>query len=529
MYTSQGSGLNIGELIRNGFALHTAEVLALVHETCRDAGATVPETPDELWVTDAGQLLVTPPGGIEPKVDPRAAVANLLEAMLPENQEGAERAVTASLRGLPARLRASAGRVGPRDRQDLMAILSWHLDGDPGEQIRRLAHRVIHQDDRPLPAAAPVADTEDLELVTAPPASAPATAVAPPPPRERQVRASTMFAALALAFLFIAIGSGSYWLFRERGPSDAESRITEPPAPSATPAAPESPPSAAAHAPARMVDTSEPPPVRGPEPLRLDIAEGAFSPTFATDGRELFFHAGRSDAGRLLVASLDNDGQVSRVSAVLDEDARNYHPRVSPNGRLMAFDSDRDGERGVYVAERDGSNLQRVSGSGYAAVPSWSPDMKWLAFVRGEPNRPRVWNLWLRDLASGAVQRHTSFRSGQVWGASWFPDGRSLCYSHEDRLIISHLDARDDIVIDSPRRGQLVRTPAVSPDGQRVVFQVFRDGVWLLDVRTRTMRRILDDPAAEEFSWTPDGRRIAYHSRRDGAWKIWVMAAPRSI
>jgi Tol biopolymer transport system component len=337
-----------------------------------------------------------------------------------------------------------------------------------------------------------------------------------------------MFAALALAFLFIAIGSGSYWLFRERGPSDSESRSAEPPAPSATPDAPEAAPSVAASEPARTVDASEPAPDAGPEPLHLDIADGAFSPTFATDGRELFFHAGRSNAGRLLVANLDDNGQVSRVSAVLNEDARNYHPRVSPNGRLMAFDSDRDGERGVYVAERDGSSPQRVSGSGYAAVPSWSPDMKWLAFVRGEPNRPRVWNLWLRDLASGAVQRHTSFRSGQVWGASWFPDGRSLCYSHEDRLIISHLDSRDDIVIGSPRRGRLVRTPAVSPDGQRVVFQVFKDGVWLLDVKTRSMRRILDDPAAEEFSWTPDGRRIAYHSRRDGAWKIWVMSVPRS-
>jgi Tol biopolymer transport system component len=58
------------------------------------------------------------------------------------------------------------------------------------------------------------------------------------------------------------------------------------------------------------------------------------------------------------------------------------------------------------------------------------------------------------------------------------------------------------------------------------VFQVFRDGVWLLDVRTREMRRILDDATAEEFAWAPDGRRIAYHSRRDGVWKIWVMSVP---
>ncbi len=56
-----------------------------------------------------------------------------------------------------------------------------------------------------------------------------------------------------------------------------------------------------------------------------------------------------------------------------------------------------------------------------------------------------------------------------------------------------------------------------------MVFQDFKDGIWILDVRTRQMRRILDDPAAEEFSWAPDGRRIAYHSNRDGAWRIWTM------
>ena len=55
----------------------------------------------------------------------------------------------------------------------------------------------------------------------------------------------------------------------------------------------------------------------------------------------------------------------------------------------------------MYVASRDGADIQKVSGSGFAAVPSWSPDQKWLAFVRGETSRPRVWNLWMRDMTTG--------------------------------------------------------------------------------------------------------------------------------
>lgn len=539
--TPDRSGLNVGELIRGGVALYTREVLALAHEVCH-AAAAFPDSPDDLWITDTGQLLVTPSDRTAPNLDLRASVASLLEAMLPRGDEGAERAVSASLRGLPARLRASAAGVGPSHRRDLMAILSWHLAADPREQIQRLAHRVAHQDDETKPSAAPasvpaatVAATsvaavdEALELFIKPVSTAPAAIAAAAPPLERKPRAAGLFAALAVGLLFIAIGSGSYWFFRERGSrSSQESGLAETPNQASAARDTASAASATEPAPA-AADASLPMAGARPEPLRLDVKDGAFSPAFAADGRELFFHAGHSNAGRLLVATFDDGGRVSRVSAVLDEDARNYHPRVSPDGRVVAFDSDRDGERGVYLAERDGSRPQRVSGTGYAAVPSWSPDMKWLAFVRGEPNRPHVWNLWLRDLASGALRRHTSFRAGQVWGASWFPDGRSLCYSHEEQLVISHLDARRDIVMASPLPGRLVRTPAVSPDGRRVVFQVFKDGVWLLDVRTRSMRRILDDPAAEEFSWTPDGRRIAYHSRRDGAWKIWLMPTPPDL
>jgi Tol biopolymer transport system component len=271
-------------------------------------------------------------------------------------------------------------------------------------------------------------------------------------------------------------------------------------------------------------------PLVAPTPLQTPVATGpVFSPSFTGTGSAVMFHAGRDPVARVMSTQIDEASSPLELVTLVGGDARNYHPRLSPDGRFLAFDSDRDGERGVYVANHDGTQVRRVSGQGFAAVPSWSPDMRTLAFVRAEPDRPQVWNLWQLERATGTLSRLTRYRFGQTWGASWFPDSRRLCYSHEERLIVLDTEEGSTRVFASPRPGRLVRTPAVSPDGRLVVFQVMRDGVWMLDVDSGTMRRLIDDPSAEEFAWDPAGGRFAYHSRQSGEWRIWIAAAPREI
>jgi TolB protein len=212
----------------------------------------------------------------------------------------------------------------------------------------------------------------------------------------------------------------------------------------------------------------------------------------------------------------------ARVTRIVDDGSRNYHAQPSPDGRSIAFDSDRDGVRGVYVAQADGSGAHRISGPGYAAVPTWSPDGTRLTYIRAEVDRPSVWNLWIQPAHRGPARRLTSHAFGQTWSASWFPDGRRIAYAHEDSLMVLDLDTGRVRRIGSPVKGGLVRTPAVSPDGGRIVFQVFRHGAWMLNLADGRMDRVLTDPTAEEFAWAPDGR-IAFHSRRGGEWAIYLL------
>jgi Tol biopolymer transport system component len=254
------------------------------------------------------------------------------------------------------------------------------------------------------------------------------------------------------------------------------------------------------------------------------VSDGpALHPAFASDGSAEFSHAQSSGEVAPPHDSAESRKSILRITSVVDPNARNFHARPSPDGTLIAFDSDRDGQRGVYVADVDGRNVRRVSGEGFAAIPSWSPDGSRLAFVRAEPQQPDVWNLWALNLASAQTHRLTSHRTGQTWGGSWFPEGRRIAYSYEDRLVVLDLTTGGERVYPSPLKGSLVRASAVSPDSRRIVFQVYRKGTWLLDLRKGTARKVLADPSAEEYTWAPDSRRIAYHSRSEGKWGVWEM------
>jgi hypothetical protein len=601
------AGINIGHLRRSGLMLYPKEVVAVVHALC-DQEAGIP-TPDELWITVGGQVIVRDGGGAARAAPSLTSMGLLIDTLLPPFSEDRHHAPPASLHMLPARLRGTAASPIVSAQELLDAIRHYETDvparvlqqlvaraaaAAPGEAPDGEANDPVSSDQAATAPTAPVivavaggGDWRDQftseqgharddaldqcaseQIATTahgatgagclPHARVPVTpqTLATATPRSRTV---VMLAALGVGFSLSASGYGGYWVVRHFGANDGQTTVdlarqvpppladhpidpVDPGTPihssdaavtsrSGPPADPESsPPPSGGRSQESIVaghrDQNDP--VRAPasRALMLPVMDGAFSPSFAATGAAVVFHAGRRRASRLLEADLDDQGAPFQIVTVLEDHAHNYHPRVSPDERLLAFDSDRDGERGVYVADRDGTNVRRVSGPGFAALPSWSPDMQWLAFVRAEPGRPHVWNLWLRDLGSGALTRLTSYRVGQTWAASWFPDAHRLCYSHEDQLVLLDLATGATDVFPSPRAGRLVRTPAVSPEGRRVIFQVFREGVWMVDLETRAMRKILDDPTAEEFAWHPLGNRVAYHSHTDGEWRIWVTAPP---
>lgn len=510
--------VSLAELSSAELRLRPAEAVAIVAEICRQNLARVlPGIPSPAVIRLLQDGGIAIEGPVRASHDDVARAATLLNTLLPGFDAPPEFRASGALRLLSARALGQLDLPPFQSLEDFTAALSRFTTLEARETAAALFR--AWQNAQATPVDAPVADREQSLAIDDPLPDAPLFHDR----REQPVagRGSRWgWAAAALVLLCGSAMAGWYWAGSRMGGVAAPPAPTVEARPAAEPAVaqevPQAPSSATVAAPVPVATSLR-------EVSARVIRASAYSPAFGP-GAALYFHEQRGRTSVLKVAHTRADGEITNVASIGDDRALNFHPRPSPDGSRIAFDSDRDGTRAVYVADADGSHIQRISGAGYAAVPSWSPDGTRIAFVRAEPSTPSVWNVWIAAPDGTKLRRVTEHRVGQSWGASWFPDGRRLAYSVETRLVVLNLATGKRETFDSPVPGKLVRTPAVAPDGGRIIFQVFREGVWLLDLDGGGMRRVLSDPSAEEFTWSPAGDRVAFHSRRSGQWSVWVMA-----
>ena len=88
------------------------------------------------------------------------------------------------------------------------------------------------------------------------------------------------------------------------------------------------------------------------------------APCFMKNGR-LLFHS-KSPQSEICIANIDG----SDIIALTKNNAKDWSPKISPDGKQIAFISDRDGNQEIYVMDIDGSNQKRLT---FNDVTDWDP------------------------------------------------------------------------------------------------------------------------------------------------------------
>ncbi|MCS6836367.1 MAG: protein kinase [Anaerolineae bacterium] len=273
-------------------------------------------------------------------------------------------------------------------------------------------------------------------------------------------------------------------------------------------------------APTLLLASVTPSPTRAAWPASLSDVSG-----------KIVYHAvGPGGGNDIWLYDLDA-GSARRLT---DGPRDNMYPVPSPDGRWIAFQSNRDGDFEIFVMDTDGGDLRQLTNNNFTdRVPQWTPDSQAIIYS-ADAKRDGLHDLYRVSLSGGEPELVYSSEERKTH-ARFSPDGRHIVFttSREPNnwrtWEIGRLDLETGEFVYLTQNETRDASPVYSQDGSTILHLSLRNGsngVALMNA-DGSKQRMLYNTRADEWaaSYSPDERFIVFTSGDSNNYQLWLMTA----
>jgi len=209
-------------------------------------------------------------------------------------------------------------------------------------------------------------------------------------------------------------------------------------------------------------------------------------------------------------------GSMASVSQLTHGTALRWTPRVSPDGRWIAFAERKSGstETELFRVPIDGGPVERLTfGARVSGGIAWSPDGKQIAFATHRGNHAEIWIADVDGRRMRGLEQTRAANPGTQYELAWAP-GANIAYERYDDRGIALVDPvtgnERTLVNVSSDTTLRFESPLYFPDGKRLAvtresLRLRSVDLWMFDLSKGTSAKVADGVGWPE-SWSSDGR-----------------------
>ncbi|HYD01254.1 MAG TPA: hypothetical protein VEB22_08515 [Phycisphaerales bacterium] len=286
-----------------------------------------------------------------------------------------------------------------------------------------------------------------------------------------------------------------------------------------------------------------------------DATEGLTQITFASEGAD--FDPRISRDGQSLVFSSTQHRPTAdiyfkkiggrAVTQLTNDPGNDVMPAISPDGKRIAFASDRNGAWQLFVMGAAGGRAVQLSPEGACDLhPTWSPDGKRVAFCRLGQVSGR-WEMWVVEASNPATAEFIGYGMFPVWcPVTGTGDDKADKIAFQrgkergDRAFgLWTIDYKPGFVSSPteivPATAGAAINPNWSPDGQFITYATVKGstaanaGIWVVAADGSVNVNLTSGVSTDMSPWWGKDNRVYFVSDRSGRDNIWSVGTERAM